>query len=168
MSGGGSFLRGAAQTAAGVAAGALLFEGVESMFGGHSGYGGGYGGHEGGTTIINNYEDRPAPEHHAAADNDSSFYNPSHDASRDLSGDVNADTASHQSLSSDIEDRRGFADTPGNSGDTYTASDDTGSSDDDSNAFSDTGSSDDFDDSTSFDDGGSFDDSGSSDDSGSF
>jgi len=163
-SGGGSFLRGAAQTAAGVAAGALLFEGVESMFGGHGGgYGGGYG-HEGGTTIINNYEDRPAPEHHGAADTDSSFYNPSHDASRDLTGDVNADTASHQALSSDIEDRRGFADTAGNdasSDDTSTFAD-TGSSDLD--ASDDNSSDDTFDDSSSFDDGGSFDDSGSSDD----
>ena len=40
---GGGFLRGALQTAAGVAAGALAFEGVESLlhgFGGHSGFGG--------------------------------------------------------------------------------------------------------------------------------
>ncbi|HZL49371.1 MAG TPA: DUF2076 domain-containing protein, partial [Terracidiphilus sp.] len=55
---GGSFLRNAAQTAAGVAAGAFLFEGVESMFGGHGGgFGGGGYGHEGGTTINNYYED---------------------------------------------------------------------------------------------------------------
>ncbi len=81
-----SFLRGAMQTAAGVAAGALAFEGVESIlhgFGGH-GYGGGMGGFGGGgfgmgsmggfgggfggggferpveeTTVVNNYYDAP-------------------------------------------------------------------------------------------------------------
>lgn len=36
-SGGGSFLRSAATTAAGIAGGALLFQGIESMFGGHAG-----------------------------------------------------------------------------------------------------------------------------------
>jgi hypothetical protein len=44
---GGGFLRGALQTATGVAAGALAFEGVETLlhgFGGHSGFGGGFGG----------------------------------------------------------------------------------------------------------------------------
>ncbi len=80
-----SFLRGAMQTAAGVAAGALAFEGVEAALHGimgHPGYGGGYGGEYGwggpamgmGTgfdrpaeeTVINNYYDQPgsAPERH--------------------------------------------------------------------------------------------------------
>lgn len=71
-----SFLRGAAQTAAGVAAGALAFEGVESILHGF-GHGGGYGsgvmgmgmgpgmGLGGGyerpveETVINNYYDEP-------------------------------------------------------------------------------------------------------------
>ncbi len=66
-----SFLRGAAQTAAGVAAGALAFEGIRSMFS-HPGYGmeGGYGmgGFGGGgiggggpvdETVVNNYYDSP-------------------------------------------------------------------------------------------------------------
>ena len=63
-SGAGSFLRSAATTAAGVAAGALAFEGIESlMHGGHSG-GGFFGGGEpaygmGGApveeTVVNNY-----------------------------------------------------------------------------------------------------------------
>lgn len=77
------FLRQAATTAAGIAGGALLFEGIQSLFSGHAGYGGfgpGYGGGPalwGGegfapreslseTTIINNYGDtnvtEPAPE----------------------------------------------------------------------------------------------------------
>jgi hypothetical protein len=64
-----SFLRGAMQTAAGVAAGALAFEGVESILhgiGGHGGYGwggpgvgmGGFGRPEE-TIINNNYYDEP-------------------------------------------------------------------------------------------------------------
>jgi uncharacterized protein len=60
-----SFLRGAAQTAAGVAAGALAFEGIRSLFS-HPGYGmgGGYGvgGFGGGPieeTVVNNYYDSP-------------------------------------------------------------------------------------------------------------
>lgn len=154
QSGGGSFLRSAATTAAGVAAGALIFEGVESMFSGHHDGGYGYsGGHEGGTTI-NNYYDENKPEHHSEADTsggDGGFYNPSHDASRDLGSEVNSATDSHQALSSDIEDRRGdtqaFADTGNN----------------DSNAFADDSSFND--DSSSFDDGGSDDNGSSSDDS---
>jgi uncharacterized protein len=81
-----SFLRGAMQTAAGVAAGALVFEGVESLmhgFGhgggwgwggpGIGGYGMGGGGFGGGferpveETVVNNYYDQQGPgggEHH--------------------------------------------------------------------------------------------------------
>jgi len=67
-----SFLRSAATTAAGIAGGALLFQGIESLFGGH-GYGGGFGGGLGGfggagfmpqpgitETVVNNYYDTPA------------------------------------------------------------------------------------------------------------
>ena len=77
-----SFLQGAMQTAAGVAAGALAFEGVESILHGfgHPGYGGGFGGFGGGMagmgmgpgiglgggferpveeTVVNNYYDSP-------------------------------------------------------------------------------------------------------------
>lgn len=63
-----SFLRGAAQTAAGVAAGALAFEGIRSLFS-HPAYGGGgllggAGGFMPGAptdeTIVNNYYDNPA------------------------------------------------------------------------------------------------------------
>jgi len=57
------FLRQAASTAAGVAGGALLFEGIRSMFGPH--YGGGFlsgmSTQPGlGETVINNYYDAPA------------------------------------------------------------------------------------------------------------
>src|SRR5271170_4805847 len=60
----GSFLRSAATTAAGVAAGALAFEGIESLM--HGGFGGGgWGGGFGAgaapveETVINNYYDDP-------------------------------------------------------------------------------------------------------------
>jgi hypothetical protein len=72
-----SFMRGALQTAAGVAAGALAFEGVESILHGF-GHGGGYGmagmGMSPGLglggaferpveeTVINNYYDQPGPQ----------------------------------------------------------------------------------------------------------
>jgi hypothetical protein len=64
-----SFLRSAATTAAGIAGGALLFQGIESLF--HPGFGGGLGGGFGGAgfmpqpgiteTVVNNYYDNPAP-----------------------------------------------------------------------------------------------------------
>jgi hypothetical protein len=70
QSGGPSFLRSAATTAAGVAGGALLFQGIESLFhggmgGGMGGFGGagfgGFGGQPGLTeTVVNNYYDNPA------------------------------------------------------------------------------------------------------------
>jgi len=57
MGGGGGFLRSAAATAAGVAGGALLFQGIESLFGNH--YAGGLMGAGMtpglGETVINNY-----------------------------------------------------------------------------------------------------------------
>jgi len=64
----GSFLRSAATTAAGVAAGALAFEGIESLMHGfgHGGgeYGGGFGSGAGAPpveeTVINNYYDDPS------------------------------------------------------------------------------------------------------------
>jgi uncharacterized protein len=67
-SGGSSFLRSAATTAAGVAAGALAFEGVESLLhgfghGGGGGFGGGFGGGMSERpieeTVTNNYYDDP-------------------------------------------------------------------------------------------------------------
>jgi uncharacterized protein len=66
-SGAPSFLRGAAQTAAGVAAGALAFEGIQALFS-HPGYGGSglMGGAPSGETIINNYYDTPGGDSSAA------------------------------------------------------------------------------------------------------
>jgi hypothetical protein len=77
MGGGGGFLQGALQTAAGVAAGALAFEGVESLmhgFGHAAGYGGqGFGGFDGGQRpveeVVNNYygDDRGEGAGHEAS-----------------------------------------------------------------------------------------------------
>jgi hypothetical protein len=66
--GGGGFLQGALQTAAGVAAGALAFQGVESLmhgFGHAAGYGDGIGGFGGGDRpeVINNYYGDDRGEH---------------------------------------------------------------------------------------------------------
>jgi hypothetical protein len=62
-SGAGSFLRGAAQTAAGVAAGTLAVQGIESLFshGGGGGFLGGGGGYAPPVdeTVVNNYYDSP-------------------------------------------------------------------------------------------------------------
>ena len=158
-----SFLRGAMQTAAGVAAGALAFEGVESIlhgfgqggygFGG-PGYGmGGFGMGERpvGETVINNYYDDPGRgagygEHHpqdqGAQLNDASYNPRDNDSGDNLRGfDQNAAPA-------DSQDASGFADT---------------SNLDDQSSFGDQNVDDGsgFDDSGSLDDGGGgFDDSG--------
>jgi hypothetical protein len=75
--GGGGFLRNAMQTAAGVAAGALAFEGIESLmhgFGHAAGYGQGFGGFGGegqrpAEEVVNNYygDDRGEHEGHAVS-----------------------------------------------------------------------------------------------------
>jgi hypothetical protein len=67
----GGFLRGAMQTAAGVAAGALAFEGIESLmhgFGHSAGYGSGLGGFGDSERpeIINNYYGDSAQHEHAS------------------------------------------------------------------------------------------------------
>lgn len=98
-SGGGSFLRSAATTAAGVAAGALAFEGVESLLHGfdHSaGFGGGqglFGGGGGapGETVINNYYDEPGKGGGEGIDS-TSF------------GDTGNDAANLQQASDDLQD----------------------------------------------------------------
>jgi uncharacterized protein len=144
-----SFLRGAMQTAAGVAAGALAFEGVESILHGfgHGGYGfggpgygmGGFGMGERPVEVINNYYDEPGRggEHHMQDDpNDS------------LRGfDQNAGSTSDQ-------DTRAFSDA--SNLDDPAAFDDQNVDDqnlDNQSANGDSG----FDDSGSFDDGGGLD-----------
>lgn len=139
---GGGFLRGALQTAAGVAMGEMAFESMESLFHGFGGGPYGYGHpHE---SVVNNYYDDAAQHEHRA--DDSSFYNPEHDASRQ-----DATTLNDQSSSQD------FGSTGANS------SDDTSGFGGDTSDFVDNSGYDDqgFDDSSSdFDDGGGFDSGG--------
>jgi hypothetical protein len=95
-SGAPSFLRGAAQTAAGVAAGALAFEGIRSLFS-HPSYGGGEffgGGGIGGyappveETVVNNYYESPSDrEERGFDDRDDSRNNDNDLASNDYSSD---------------------------------------------------------------------------------
>ncbi len=134
-SGSGGFLRSAMQTATGVAAGALAFQGIESLmhgFGGGGGFGsaqglGGFGGGAPREEIVNNY------------------YGDS-DRDRDSGG-----------LSPDIEDRRGdrdssdrFADSAGDTASDYGTDSDSDSSLD---AGADTSSFDSGADDSSFDSG---------------
>ncbi len=114
----GSFLKTAGTTAAGVAAGALAFEGIRSMFGGaehlmgfgnqpHMG-GSGFlgGGGPGGESIVNNYYDRP-DERSAVADNlgpDGSVQYDDADVPVDDSSadDSSSDDSSNDSSSDDL------------------------------------------------------------------
>jgi hypothetical protein len=108
-SGAPSFLRGAAQTAAGVAAGALAFEGIQALFS-HPGYGGGgFGGLGGGSglmggapgeTIVNNYYDTPGGGGAGGAGND--VYAPNDTTNFD-------DTTNVQDVS-DVDDSSQFDD----------------------------------------------------------
>lgn len=158
-----SFLRGAMQTAAGVAAGALAFEGVESILHGfgHGGYGwggpgmGGFGMGERPVeeTVINNYYDEPGRgaehgDHHGVEQgsglNDAG-YNPRNDDPGDnLRGfDQNAGAGNDQDLNA-ANDVSAFAEQ---------ANFDDKSGLDDQNMDDGSG----FDDSGGFDDGGGFD-----------
>ena len=151
--GGGGFLQGAMQTAAGVAAGALAFEGIESLmhgFGHAAGYGQGFGGFGGGgdrpAEVINNYygDDRGERGERGVSSDERAVGD---QFDRDLSGGK--------------DDRGGSLDDKGTSDFADTSSFDNGGSGlDDSSSFDDGGSN--FDDSSSFDDGGGgFDDGGS-------
>lgn len=88
-----SFLRGAAQTAAGVAAGALAFEGVRSLFehpgygGGGGFFGGGGGGYMGGAPqeeIVNNYYDSPGGGNDYQANDAGDYQNDNFDNSAQI------------------------------------------------------------------------------------
>lgn len=110
-SGTGGFLRGAAQTAAGVAAGGLAFEAINSLFS-HQGYGGGGGflggggGFGGGgpveETVVNNYYDEPRGDDYRA--DDAGNYDDS----------VNNDNSGQYDDASDPGDGGGFDDSGDN------------------------------------------------------
>ncbi len=105
LSGAGSgFLRQAATTAAGIAGGALLFEGIQSLFGPHlgSGFLGGTAMQPGlSETVVNNYYGDQAGRDADAAP----------DQSADLPSDPGQDYASDQDMSdTDIADTSDFGD----------------------------------------------------------
>ncbi|HZD75438.1 MAG TPA: DUF2076 domain-containing protein [Acidobacteriaceae bacterium] len=121
-SGGSSFLRSAATTAAGVAAGALAFQGIESLmhgFGHAAGFGGSGGGLGSGLgsglgdfggrpeeTVINNYYDSPAP---GQGDKSAEIQQFAHEGDsglntqQDLAGDVNVDDSGDTQLEADTD-----------------------------------------------------------------
>ncbi len=116
--GGSSFLRSAATTAAGVAAGALAFEGVESLmhgfghqagFGGGGFGGGGFGGGVGGPmeeeTVVNNYYDSPGGE--GREERGDRYDNASDSSSRDMPA---LNDASYTGPQSDLEPQLDQAD----------------------------------------------------------
>ncbi len=93
---GGGFLRGAAQTAAGVAAGALAFEGIRSLFE-HPGFGGGGSGQGfmGGApveeTVVNNYYDSPDRTSDADTQTQDADYDDSNDTDTNYDDSSNSD-----------------------------------------------------------------------------
>ena len=143
-----SFLRGAMQTAAGVAAGALAFEGVESLLHGMGGFGGGGMGMGGGMmgggfgrpeeTVINNYYDQPGGQEHHMEQGGFDQGNQGQEQHFHESADRDSDQGGSQF--SDASYNTG--DDQGNLGD----SSDDGSYADDNSSFDDGGGS--------FDDGG--------------
>jgi hypothetical protein len=113
--GGSSFLRSAATTAAGVAAGALAFEGVESLlhgFGHSAGFGegsglGSFGGGGGalGETVINNYYDDAGRESGGDAGRDAPDLQTSSDDLLNDSDDLSLDDSSYDDSS--VDDSQG-------------------------------------------------------------
>ncbi len=149
--GGSSFLRSAATTAAGVAAGALAFEGVESLmhgFGHAAGFGGpGFGGSGLGDfggrpeeTVINNYYDSPATGSADTATSNADIQQFAHEGDSDLS------TQQDQAADLNVND---------DGGDQQQADTDLPDIDSDGGSYDDAA----LDDSSSGDDGGSYDDS---------
>jgi hypothetical protein len=126
-SSGGGFLRGALQTAAGVAVGEMAFESMESLF---HGFGGGpYGyGHPSESVANNYYDDASQHEHHS---DDSSFYNLEHDASHQNLSDQSSSQSFVGTGDNSSTDTSGFGgDTSGfvdNSGFDDSGFDDSGS-----------------------------------------
>lgn len=100
-----SFLAGAAKTAAGVAAGALAFEGIRSLFShpGYGGFGGGGSGFMGGApveeTVVNNYYDDPQRAEHGQQLADTGNVDNS-----DQYNDVQDDTEDDNAQLQDVDD----------------------------------------------------------------
>jgi hypothetical protein len=169
MPGGGGFLQNAMQTAAGVAAGALAFEGVESLmhgFGHAAGYGGGSGlGSFGGAdqrpteTVTNNYYDDNRGDHGDQGSHDVTPAERTLGDSENYSANDDKGTGNRDSLYGANDTTT--ADTSGNLDNTSL---DDSSADDSSDNFDSSNDGGGFDDSSSgFDDGGG---GGGGDDSG--
>jgi hypothetical protein len=130
--GGSSFLRSAAQTAAGVAAGALAFEGIRALFGSgssgwgtpHFGFGGGsfLGGAPDGETIINNYYGSPEDSRDRGAghdrDVDDSAWAAADDSRDDAPDESDVGDDSHDESDSSFQDS-GYSDESGASGEDF-------------------------------------------------
>jgi hypothetical protein len=154
--GGGGFLQGALQTAAGVAAGALAFEGVESLmhgFGHAAGYGQEFGGMGEGRPVeevVNNYygDDKGERDGHDGSGISSDERSLGQQEDRDFSGNSRDDN----------DNRASFADSGDSSSDDSSFADDVSSDDASSNdaSFDDGGSSDFSDDSFGGGDDSSF------------
>jgi hypothetical protein len=98
---GGSFLGGAASTAAGVLGGALLLDGIRSMFGGHHLGGGGMGGFGLGDDRSGTYADREQDRRQDLADDDREQDNEQDLADEDAEQDREQDLADDQDFGGD-------------------------------------------------------------------
>ena len=118
MGGGGGFLRSAATTAAGVAGGALLFQGIESLFGQHASTGilGGQAMTPGlGESVVNNYYgDTGGGQNQDFSGGDYGSGNQDFSSNQDFSG--GGDDGSGQDFSSDQDFSGGD---PGGGGDDF-------------------------------------------------
>ncbi len=102
------------QTAAGVAAGALAFEGIESLmhgFGQHAGYGGGQGlggfGEQGRPEVVNNYNGDP--DHHGLSPDiedrrNDKFFGDNDKANSDAFADTSANDSNYDDPNSVTDD----------------------------------------------------------------
>lgn len=112
--GGGSFLRGALGTAAGVAGGVLLADSIRSLFAGHGnpyGIGSGFGGPGfGGETIVNNYFESPEPS--------------PQDALQDAQLDADDNLQSASDLQQDADQDQDYIQDASDGGDDFGPSDD--------------------------------------------
>jgi uncharacterized protein len=163
-----SFLRGAMQTAAGVAAGALAFEGFESIlhgFGHGGGYGGGYGGFGGGMagmgmgpgmglgggferpmeeTVVNNYYDSPGGgmgggEHRFDKGGNERFTDTPNQGGQQSGGPYNMSDASYSTQGNDDAGQSGYDQNLADDSSAYDTSADDVQIDDSGSGFDDRG-----------------------------
>jgi len=130
----GGFLRGAMQTAAGVAAGALAFEGIESLlhgFGGHTGFGGPSYLEERPEIVNNYYGDAAGHEHSGMTDAGRDFADSMGPQHTPLEADHNTGLNEGSYLGSGSSDREDLAATGSSGHDLARDQDSLGVGDDD-------------------------------------